>query len=103
MKVKHKYLKNVLYMSLEGELDESKALYTRGQMESSFDSYDMSKVVIDLSGLEFMDSTGIGVLIGRFKKLKERGVVVVIANPSKSIDKILTLSGIYSLMPKVEY
>ncbi|MCL2234404.1 MAG: STAS domain-containing protein [Firmicutes bacterium] len=90
-------------MSLEGELDESKALYTRGQMETSFDCYDMGKVVIDLSNLSFMDSTGIGVLIGRFKKLKERGVTVVIANPSRSIDKILTLSGVYTLMPKVEY
>lgn len=90
-------------MSLEGELDESKSLYTRSQMESAFDSYDMSKVVIDLSCLSFMDSTGIGVLIGRFKKLKERQITVVIANPSRSIDKILTLSGVYSLMPKVEY
>ena len=58
---------------------------------------------MDLSGLDFMDSTGIGVLMGRFKKLKSMSVPLLIANPSKAVDKIMNLSGLYQFMPKVNY
>ena len=57
--------------------------------------------VMELSGLNFMDSTGIGVLLGRYKKLSNLGIPILIANPNKSVDKILTLSGIYKIMPKI--
>lgn len=103
MKISHKLVANILYVNISGELDESTANYTRDTLESIFERYKMSKVVMDLSKLDFMDSTGIGVLIGRFKKLKSMQVGLCLANPSKVVDKVLTLSGIYQLMPKVEY
>ena len=48
-----------------------------------------------------MDSTGIGVLLGRYKMLKKIGVPIYIQNPSVSINKILQISGIYEIMPKI--
>lgn len=103
MKIQHKVVNSVLYVSMTGELDESAAAYTRDFLEALFEKSPIKKVVMDMSELSFMDSTGIGVLIGRFKILKARGVPIMIANPSKVVDKILTLSGIYELMPKVVY
>jgi stage II sporulation protein AA (anti-sigma F factor antagonist) len=55
-----------------GELDECSAPYTRNIMDELVDTNCCNKVIVDLSELEFMDSTGIGVLIGRYKKLKLR-------------------------------
>ncbi|MDR2201814.1 MAG: anti-sigma factor antagonist [Clostridiales bacterium] len=103
MKINHKTVNSALYISLSGELDENAAAYAREFLEALFERSAAKKVVMDLSSLTFMDSTGIGVLIGRFKKLKGRGIPVMIANPSKTADKILTLSGLYELMPKIIY
>ena len=49
-----------------------------------------------------MDSTGIGFLIGRYKKAARISVPLYIEKPNFSADKILNLSGIYSLIPKAE-
>ena len=48
-----------------------------------------------------MDSTGIGFLIGRYKKLRKYGMVMALESPNAGADKILALSGVYSLMPKI--
>lgn len=60
------------------------------------------KIVINLSEVAFMDSTGIGFLIGRYKKAAKLSVPLFIENPNFAADKILNLSGIYSLIPKAE-
>jgi len=54
-----------------------------------------------MHGLTFMDSTGIGVLIGRYKKLKNMKIPTYIENPSFSVDKVFSVSGIYNLIPKL--
>ena len=48
-----------------------------------------------------MDSTGIGFLMGRYKKLSRYGIGMAIEAPDRNADKILSMSGIYSLMPKI--
>nr|MBR6777967.1 STAS domain-containing protein [Clostridia bacterium] len=49
----------------------------------------------------FMDSTGIGFLIGRYKKFSRYGVPVYVTNPSQATDRILQMSGVYTLMPRI--
>jgi len=75
----------------------------RETLDTLIDAPNIKKVMLDMGELSFMDSTGIGVLLGRFKKLKAKDVPLMIANPSKAVDKLLNLSGIYSYMPKVIY
>ncbi len=101
MQVKSRVHNNVLYVLLCGELDEHSASYTRLSMDEVFDKPDFNKIVIDLSELSFMDSTGIGVLIGRYKKMKERSIPIYIANPSLHAEKIFKMTGLYELMPKI--
>ena len=48
-----------------------------------------------------MDSTGIGVLIGRYKLVKDKGVPIFISSPNKQVDKIFSMTGIYNIMPKI--
>lgn len=45
-------------------------------------------------------STGVGVLIGRYKRLKPRGVLMFIQSPRPTVDRVLALSGIYNIMIK---
>lgn len=103
MKIDYKIVNSVMYTALSGELDESSSHSVRAELDEIIDNNSFTKFVIDMSRLSFMDSTGIGVLIGRFKKLKEKKISLMIANPSNVVDKILNLSGIYQFMPKVVY
>ena len=72
MKIKHKIDSSELYIYLQGELDEYFEKYIRSQIDSLIENnLNIQTVIFDMSGLTFMDSTGIGVLIGRYKKLKK--------------------------------
>ncbi len=101
MQIKSRVHNRVLYVLLCGELDEHTANYTRITLDEIFDKPDFEKIVIDLSELSFMDSTGIGVLIGRYKKMKDRDVSIYIANPSSHAEKIFKMTGLYNIMPKI--
>lgn len=99
--VESKLVGKTLYIGLNGELDEHTAREIRTVLDELTDNTAMTKTVFELSELTFMDSTGIGVLLGRFNRLKTRGVPIYIANPKPNIDKLLNLSGIYNIMPKI--
>ncbi len=102
MKIKYNLDKNTLNVSFIGELDECTASRTRDAVDALIlEVSGISKVVFDLSSLTFMDSTGIGMFIGRYKKLKSKGISAFIKNPSDSVEKILQISGLYQIMPRV--
>lgn len=103
MKISHKNVNSTLYVGLYGELDDHASEDVRVRLDALMCNDNVKKVVLDLSAVAFMDSTGIGVLIGRYKKLKERGVPLLLSSPSKAVDKVLSLSGLYEIMPKIIY
>ena len=91
-----------LYIYLTGELDEHTVSIVREHADSLIDeNAGLSRAVFNLAGVRFMDSTGIGFLIGRYKKLKSYGMGMYLENPNSGADKILSLSGVYSLIPKI--
>ncbi|MFR5988797.1 MAG: anti-sigma factor antagonist [Christensenellales bacterium] len=92
---------NNLVIFLIGELDEYTAPYTRSAIDKALDGYKSADIIFDLSGLTFMDSTGIGVLISKYKQLKGADSRLYVRKPSKSIDKIFNMAGLYSIMPKI--
>ena len=94
--------KDVLYIKVSGEIDEHTCSLARREADGLADSNSqIQRVVFDLGEVSFMDSTGIGFLIGRYKKFMRYGVRSYIINPSKSTDKILSVSGVYTLIPKL--
>ncbi|MCL2599251.1 MAG: anti-sigma factor antagonist [Firmicutes bacterium] len=101
MKIEHKIVNRTLYATLCGELDEHTAPGARATLDGCLANGGYSRIILELSGLGFMDSTGIGVLIGRYKKWRDQGIPIFIASPSRQADKVLSLSGIYQLMPKL--
>lgn len=102
MQIKTKVHNQALYILLIGELDEANAPYVRSNLDRVLESEkNFNKVIIDLSQLDFMDSTGIGVMLGRYKKLQQRNIPIYIINPSKQAEKIFQMSGLYDIMPKI--
>ena len=102
MQIKYRLDKDTLYIYSYGELDEYSAGEARGKIDRIIDEHSLSKsVVFDFANLSFMDSTGIGVLLGRYKKLKRIGARSYISRPSFAVNKILQISGLYEVMPKI--
>ena len=102
MKILFNRQKDALYIKLSGELDEHSASIARREADCLADKHaDCLRVIFDLSDVSFMDSTGIGFLIGRYKKFNRYGVKSYITNPSQTTDKILAMSGVYSLIQKL--
>ena len=101
MQIKNRLLNSTLYISLAGELDEMCSSFTRNELDNIFESSNFRQIVIDLSELTFMDSTGIGILIGRYKKMKAKNIPIFICNPNNHIEKIFKMTGLYEIMPKI--
>ena len=102
MKIKYNLDKNTLYIYLIGELDECTASKTKEAIDNLISEVSgVIKVVFNLQDLAFMASTGIGMLIGRYKKLKSQRVMVYVESPTPQIEKVLQVSGLYRIMPKI--
>ncbi len=101
MQIKNRIFNNTLYISLSGELDEMSASFTRNELDCIMQNSQIKQIVIDLSELSFMDSTGIGILIGRYKKMKLKNIPIFICNPNNHIEKIFKMTGLYEIMPKI--
>lgn len=103
MQIKEGKSNGTLYIKLIGEMDEYSAQSIREKCDKLIeDNLGCKKIVINLSEVAFMDSTGIGFLIGRYKKSARAGIPLYVEAPNFAADKILNMSGIYTLIPKAE-
>ena len=102
MQLTIRYLSGELCFSLQGELDEHASVRLRTECDAAIDEYaSAERAVFDLYGVTFMDSTGIGFLIGRYKRCARYSMPAYIADVSPQADKILAMSGVYTLIPKL--
>ena len=88
-------------VSLSGELDEKSAAQTRDYLDKQLRDNRYSRVILDFHDVSFMDSTGIGVLLGRYKKITENGAELCVSNLNKQIDKVFRISGLYQIIKAV--
>ena len=86
---------------LVGELDEHSAEFVRRRLDEAIESNSYNDAMMDLSRLSFMDSTGIGVVIGRYKLLRKNNKRLFVRNPSPTVDKIFRMSGLYEIITKL--
>ena len=101
MDIKYRKSRDALTVFVDGELDEYSASHAKDILDRLLlDNINTSKVIFDLSGLSFMDSTGIVLLIGRYKKLRQFNVPSYISGASVSTEKVIELAGLYKIMPK---
>ena len=99
-----KYLKQSdgICAELSGELDEYSAEYVRIALDDLLKTtFDGKKLILDFSKVSFMDSTGIGVLLGRYNKFSKNDICMFIKNPTSYVNRIFEMTGIYQIIPKV--
>ncbi len=94
MPIKIEFENETLTAYLDGELDHHAAAPIREQIDAQIDLHRPKKVIIDFSDLTFMDSSGIGLVMGRYKTASEVGATLVVRNVSVQTYKVMRLSGI---------
>lgn len=93
------YIKgDTLVVCLSGEIDHHVAEKIRNDIDDEIKLYETKNLIMDFSKVTFMDSSGVGVVLGRYKKVGERGGTVTIRNADRLVRQILDMSGIFSLM-----
>ena len=89
---------NILVAELFGELDHHAAGKVREDTDSAMETYGCRDLVFDFTRVTFMDSSGIGVILGRYRKLSAAGGRVAITGCSLTVRKILNMAGVFSLV-----
>lgn len=82
---------------ISGDLDHHSAAGIRADIDHAVRTGDVSRLILDFSKVTFMDSSGIGLVMGRYKLMNERGGTCVVANPPAYIGRVMRLSGVNRL------
>lgn len=99
--MKYKFQSDQLIIELIGDVDEHYASLIRDKIDDLTQKAHLRRVVFDFSKVSFVDSTGIGLIFGRYKRLSARNVELVLKNVSSQVDKVFRTSGVYSVCPKI--
>ncbi|MDD6213625.1 MAG: anti-sigma F factor antagonist [Firmicutes bacterium] len=86
--------KKTLLVKVSGELDHHMAAKIKEEVDNKLCSSNAKNIVFDFSGLTFMDSSGIGVIMGRYKKARTLGGRVIAYGINAQILRIMEMSGI---------
>ena len=84
----------VLKVKLRGEIDHHSAVAVRSNIDDMIRSKRPGELIIDMSAVDFMDSSGLGLIMGRFNTMKEIGGSVTVADPNPGTERIMSLAGL---------
>ena len=79
---------------IQGEIDHHNVSEMRREIDLAAERYRPEKLVLDFGEVTFMDSSGIGLVMGRYKTIKGYGGKISIANTSSQIKKVMKLAGL---------
>ena len=99
--IAHEKKRGEVVVRLSGELDHRVAERIRPELDEVLQDPKVRRLVFDLTGLSFMDSSGIGMILGRYRLIKQRGGSVAVKCDNRHIDRIFEISGLYQLVQKL--
>ena len=91
-----------LYAHVVGEIDHHSALSVREAIDAKIFSVRPEVLYLELSRVGFMDSSGLGLIMGRYSLMKKLGGRTVVLDPSQAIMRIVRLAGLDRTV-KIEY
>ncbi len=83
---------------LGGDIDHHSARSIRMKIDEDLFRLRPALLVLDLTSVDFMDSSGLGLILGRFSKAAEIGAKCILVNPNEHVTKILDMAGIGRLI-----
>ena len=92
----------LLKIKIKEEIDEYTVQNIRRRVDYEIERYMPKKIIFDFDSITFMDSAGIGLIIGRYKLAKMLGMEFQIQNLTQSVKKIFEMSGVLKLIPVIQ-
>ncbi len=89
---------DMIKVNLKGEIDHHAALVIRQNVDDYIEKHKIKKVLFNFNDVSFMDSSGVGMIIGRYKKLQNAGGRIGVINLTPRIERIFQMSGLFSLI-----
>ncbi|WP_394232844.1 anti-sigma F factor antagonist [Niallia oryzisoli] len=89
---------DVLCIRLSGELDHHSADELRKQAINAIEDHDIHHIILNLEHLSFMDSSGLGVILGRYKQIKQLHGEMVVCAISPSVQRLFDMSGLFKII-----
>ncbi len=89
---------NMLNVKLSGEIDHHSAKKAREEIDIKYKKDGFKDLTLDMSAITFCDSSGLGLIMGRYKTVKEYGGELFVKNPASVVDKMIKLSGMDKLI-----
>jgi len=93
--------RQTLIVRLENELDHRAANELRGELDELLRDPSVRRLVLDLQKLQFMDSSGIGLIIGRYKLMQKKGGSMAVVNADARMDRIFRMAGLYQIVERM--
>ncbi|TDL34683.1 anti-sigma F factor antagonist [Jeotgalibacillus sp. S-D1] len=90
--------KDVLLLRMQGELDHHATEKIRGELITLMEEQNIRHLVLNLAELDFMDSSGLGLMLGRYKHLQKREGSMIICAISAPVKRLFEMSGLFRIM-----
>lgn len=90
-----------LILHISEELDHHAAGQISKTIDVLIEKGNVKNIVFDFDGMTFMDSSGIGMVMGRYKKMHYLGGCVYVTGVGAGIDRIFSMSGLYKIVQKI--
>ena len=97
--VKCEYNNDIYVVKLSGDIDHYSSEKIKREIYLNTSKY-VRKMIIDLSNVEFMDSSGIGMILGIYKEIKERQGKIAVTGIKGNMERIFNMSGLYKIISK---
>ena len=88
----------VLRVAIVGEINHHNAVFVRQKIDEKIQELNSKNLVLDLAEVSFMDSSGLGLIMGRYQRMQELGGTLTVANPSAEHKKLFKLAGLNKLI-----
>ena len=96
--INHVYKNNELKISFKGEIDSSNVSKIKERINKLRRNYNPNKIYFNFEDVGFIDSAGIGLILGRYNEYRSEHISLVLVGVNKHIKKLFIISGINQLM-----
>ena len=91
-----------LIAALAGEIDHHNSKQIREAIDAELERGGYKLLTFDLESVSFMDSSGIGMVMGRYRKMSYLGGQTYVTGIGEGVDRIFSMSGLYRIIPKYQ-
>lgn len=98
----YEVINDVMIIHVNGDLDHHSSVNIRKIADEKIYENKVKNIIFDFEKTDFMDSSGVGVIMGRFKMIRSLGGKIIAVNVKRNVDKILTFSGLNKIVMRCD-